>query len=995
LLLFDPLAVNTPQLSAIPVILPPPTPPNLPAPSGRVFQANRAQLVASDDGTLIVGMNLPNAAFRTVFTYEAASGAVLGSRTVTGASSTLTISPDKRRFMAGLTLFETSTLNVLAQQNLANAPYPIPANTNFNLQTNQGGSVFAPGTGLLYSAFNVAPVANPPARPNISQLMFSDPENLLIQGALQMPENLAGKILAAPDGGTLFALSESGFVIVPLNQLAQSPIALPDRTDIQLTNDQCGITADSRVARVSFVNQNRNVNLGPVQQPQLLDTNNNPAGLGGPGGPGGGIPGGGGPGGAIIIGPGGPIIIPGFPGQPGGIPNQQNALLTTAPTVRPVQGGAPAVDFVFNSNANRAVGTASPAHNYLVQAPLAVNLPPRIRVYQNNRNSEFRASVRTVQTSISTAEALTDISYDAARRRVYVTNSGMNRVEVFDTRTNEFTEPIKVGQLPRSMAQSLDGSLLFVANSGSEYISIVNLDSRRETGRITMPPIPFNSNTALITPLLVAMTQRGLLVMMNNGTLWRAVGNDLLPRPLSAVLGATNVIAGPTRSMAATPNGEYALVLAGNGTVYLYDALADDFVQSRQVFATAQQRAGYFGPITAGARGQYYVVNGTVLNQSLTPVATSQTVIPGFNPGQAAQAQNTPVSGVAALGPATYLRLTRPVAIVQGGGQAGAAGAAAAAAQTEPPAVEFVDANTGFVTRRLDAVEAPLAAVAGNQQVNLDGRLLAVDAQATTAYAITASGLQIIPLDVSPMAALNRPLPNVNGTVSMASYAPAIGQGGLISIFGRNLAGSGTAPAGSTLPVLLGDVCVTLNNSPIPLMLTSPTQINAQIPPNLAPGRYPLLVRSTDRKTVSLQQLVTVSRYAPAVFVAFPGAQAAIFHPDGGYVTPQRPLTRDRRAFILATGLGPVTGGTIAAGVPAPANTATQRVEVFFGDPRVSQSPVVVEKSTLVEGMVGVYRIDIYVPGDRNRGTALPVTLRVGGVSSPSSGPAVPTVAVE
>ena len=143
LLLYDPAAeASGLAISAIPVTPAPPTPPVLPAPSGRTFQANRSQLLASVDGRFIVGVNLPNAASRGVFVYEVASSSVLRSRTLTGASSVLTIAPDNSRFMAGLSLFDLQTLEVIAQQNLANAPYPIPSNTNFNTQANQGGSVF-------------------------------------------------------------------------------------------------------------------------------------------------------------------------------------------------------------------------------------------------------------------------------------------------------------------------------------------------------------------------------------------------------------------------------------------------------------------------------------------------------------------------------------------------------------------------------------------------------------------------------------------------------------------------------------------------------------------------------------------------------------------------------------------------------------------------------------------------------------------------------------
>jgi hypothetical protein len=54
--------------------------------------------------------------------------------------------------------------------------------------------------------------------------------------------------------------------------------------------------------------------------------------------------------------------------------------------------------------------------------------------------------------------------------------------------------------------------------------------------------------------------------------------------------------------MAATTGGEYRVLLAGNGSVYLYDSLADDFIQSRQIFTDTI--TGFFGPVSAGTRGQ-------------------------------------------------------------------------------------------------------------------------------------------------------------------------------------------------------------------------------------------------------------------------------------------------------------------------------------------------------------------------------------------------------
>ena len=987
LLLYDPAAESSGQaISAIPVTPPPPTPPVLPAPSGRTFQANRSQLLASGDGRFIAGINLPNANTRSVFVYEVASNSVLRSRSLTGASSVLAIAPDNSRFMAGLTLFDLQTLEVIAQQNLANAPYPIPSNTNFNTQVNQGGSVFTPDNRTVYGAFNVAPVANPPARANIAQLMYSDSDNLLIRGALQTPENLAGKMLISADGANIYALSESGFVIFPLLTLNQSTVLTPERTAILLANDQCGVVANQKTARIALRNDGRG-NLGPVIT-QLVDATNNPSGLGGVGGIGGGVVvgiGGGGfpgiPGGGVIGIPGGGVIqIPGFGGFPGfGVTNNAaNALANTAPTVRSVAGADPSLDFTI-ATANRNIGTVTPSHSYLLQAPLAVNLPSRVTVYQNNRNSEARGDVMVIETGISTNEGLVDLVLDNPRQRIYIANSGLNRVEVFDIRTRTMMAPIKVGQLPRALALALDGTLLYVANSGGESITVVDLDKRTTIGRIKFPPIPFNSNAVLITPQALVTTQRGLMVIMNNGTIWRAVGDELVPRDLSAIIGATTIPA--PRTMTATPNGEYALLLAGNGNVYLYDALADQFVQSRTVFAGTSLNSGFYGPVAAGPRGQYFLVNNTVLNQSLTPLfsAQSNTAAIGGRPGQAMTFSNTPIPAVTPVGPNSFLRVTLATTSTTSVGAA---------------ALEMVDSNSGNVMRRLEMLEGPAVTV-NNQRQNVVARTMVVDATGTNAYVITASGLSIVPLDQTVPAA-DRPAPNQNGTVSLASYLPPVAQGGLISIFGRNLAESATARTGAPLPTTLGGVCATLNNIPIPIIMTSPTQINAQVPPEFAAGRFPLLVRNLNKKAAALLATqLTVAKYAPAVFVQAENKQAAIYHENGQPVTAANPTTRDRRLTIYATGLGLTKGTKVVGGTPAPEGTTTDKVEVFFGDPRFSQSDVAVESSRLLPGSIGVYEIKVYVPGDRMRGPALPVTIKIGGVSSPVNGPLPPTVAVE
>jgi uncharacterized protein (TIGR03437 family) len=973
LLIYDPSGGVTSQaVSAVAVTPPPPASPLLPQQNfGRPALANRSFLQATPDGRLIFGVNIPNAAARAVFVYEAASGTVLRSRTVAGVSPVISVAPDGSKFMAGLHLFDTQTLNILAQQNAANAPYPFAAGTNFNLQQNQGGSVWHPDGSRILTAFNFAPVQTPAARPNVSQLMINDPDNLLIETALQMPENLAGRIVISSDGANAFALSESGFLILPLSTVATSPIAMAPRTVTLVANDQCGVTADLRTARLDIENQNRGRISATAQV--ITQPPTGPGGLGGAGGPGGGAPGGG----VIIIIP--PIpgappvpVQPGQPGQPAGGGAQAANINASAPRLRSIPT-AQGVSFEFSYNpVNRGIGTVTPIHQFSVTSNEAINIPPALTVYQNNRNSETRGEIIPIPVGLSANEGLTDMVQDATRQLLYISNSGLNRVEVFDMRRRQFLPPIKVGQLPRSMAMSVDGQTLYVSSSAGETIAIIDLPTREVVGRVKFPALPFNNNAPIVSPQEIAATQRGLLVVMNNGTLWRVIGDEAVPRRFNTnVLPLTNntqTIPAP-RTMAASPNGEFALVVAGNGTVYLYDATVDDFIQARQV--QTGQITGYYGPVAVGPRGQYFVVNGLILNQALTQVTTGVVA-------------NRPVAAVTAVGATSFARFVPPTI----------ANAAAAAALTEAAVVEVVNANTGAMMRSAPTLERPLSTPTGNQRANIPGRLMAVDPTGTTAYLITASGLSIVPLEAAPAPAA-RPAINPGGTVNLASYRTELGQGGLISIFGRNLGETAMAER-TPLPTILGGTCVTLNNQPLPLFLTSAGQINAQVPPELAPGRYPLVVRSLSENAASLTTQVTVSKYAPAVFVDPVSNQAAILHPDGSPVTKNNPTRRDRRLVLYATGLGPTKGGAVTAGNPAPADplAVTDRVQVFFGDPTINGSEIVVEWSGLVPGFIGLYQINLYVPGLHLRGNDLPVTLRIGGVSSPTSGPVVPVVAV-
>jgi uncharacterized protein (TIGR03437 family) len=313
---------------------------------------------------------------------------------------------------------------------------------------------------------------------------------------------------------------------------------------------------------------------------------------------------------------------------------------------------------------------------------------------------------------------------------------------------------------------------------------------------------------------------------------------------------------------------------------------------------------------------------------------------------------------------------------------------AANASPADSGLVEVIDVSTQRTSATANALEGPSAIARTGQRVNVQGRSMAVDAAGTAAFILTASGISVIPLDAASGSA---PQVGANGIVNAANFQAAIAPTGLISIVGRNLATTESASA-TPLPTILGGTCVTLNNTPLPLIASAPTQINAQLPPTLAAGRYPLVVRSLGGGGASAAVTVTVAKYAPAVFVDNQGPM--IFHADGTRVNQDHPGKRDEPLTLYATGLGVTTGGKVTAGMPSPSSplAVTGAVNVYFGNPLIKEAGIIVDWSGLAPGLIGVYQLKLRIPGAHINGDALPVTVKIGGVSSPTTGVNVPSV---
>ncbi len=159
----------------------------------------------------------------------------------------------------------------------------------------------------------------------------------------------------------------------------------------------------------------------------------------------------------------------------------------------------------------------------------------------------------------------------------------------------------------------------------------------------------------------------------------------------------------------------------------------------------------------------------------------------------------------------------------------------------------------------------------------------------------------------------------ISGTSSAASFLPNYAPGMIMAMFGTNLATGTPSLPNSPLPTNLADATVTLNGIPAPLYYVSPTQINLQIPYEIAGDSTAIIKISVNGQTSTSQ--IFVSPTAPGIFgdgnrMLVPyqstgrGQTIALYETGDGLVTPQ-PVT----GSVPATGVTPVPIANVSVSV--------------------------------------------------------------------------------
>jgi minor extracellular serine protease Vpr len=239
-----------------------------------------------------------------------------------------------------------------------------------------------------------------------------------------------------------------------------------------------------------------------------------------------------------------------------------------------------------------------------------------------------------------------------------------------------------------------------------------------------------------------------------------------------------------------------------------------------------------------------------------------------------------------------------------------------------------------------------------------------------------------------------QPVVASGGVLNAASNAKgvSVSPGSLVSIYGTalasTLANAGTIPLSTTL----GNVTVTFNNIPAPLLYvgTTPQQINAQLPWELQ-GSSSAQVVVSNGGTASAPMAVTLTPAAPGIFSVGSGVGQAIAYgnSDGqlaaaagaipGLNTHPAKIGDPTTLVILATGLGPVnppvqTGNDVTDNQTHPC--VTPPVVMVGG----------VAAQVVFAGMtpqfVGVYQINIVIQPGTPTGNAIPLQIQMNGITT-------------
>lgn len=247
-------------------------------------------------------------------------------------------------------------------------------------------------------------------------------------------------------------------------------------------------------------------------------------------------------------------------------------------------------------------------------------------------------------------------------------------------------------------------------------------------------------------------------------------------------------------------------------------------------------------------------------------------------------------------------------------------------------------------------------------------------------------GADSINIVVPLLTAVIVPAPGVTSLTNAASGASgAIAPAEMVTIKGSGL-GPSTAvqfsldPATGKVDTTLGGAQVLFGSVAAPILYASATQINAIVPYEIA-GQSQLAVTVLYQSLNSQALTVNVAPAAPGVFTfnSTGSGQAVAVNQDGSLNGSTNPGPKGSYLTIYFTG----GGQTVPASTTGSVNATTALMEFVGVSATVGGQPVTVTFAGAAPGLVsGACQLNIQLPADIAAGSALPLVIKVNGVSS-------------
>jgi uncharacterized protein (TIGR03437 family) len=224
--------------------------------------------------------------------------------------------------------------------------------------------------------------------------------------------------------------------------------------------------------------------------------------------------------------------------------------------------------------------------------------------------------------------------------------------------------------------------------------------------------------------------------------------------------------------------------------------------------------------------------------------------------------------------------------------------------------------------------------------------------------------------------------PTVVSTVNAGSYVIPVVAGSIAGVFGSNLAiGQASSMMPLPLPTSLAESGFTIGGHAAPLYFAMPTQVNIQIPWELA-GQTQASVIATVNGEVSNTQIAALATFAPGIFTVNStgtGQGAVLVAPTAQLAAPGSPASRGGYVSIFCTGLGPVTNqpATGAAALVSPLSYTMTTPTVTIGG-----MMAVVSYAGLAPDFAGLYQVNAIVPPGVSPGNTVQVVISMGNFAS-------------